>query len=252
MLVGQILEPLASYRVVDGQLITRIHPPPSKTPTRLAGPMELRLYEQQDAHRFLACCIRRAEQSHPTSINQLLILYRFWHRIACAQSSDIENSSLVLSVAIEGVIKALFHSEHDADAEFAQHLKSAKPAVEGLNVHERVRESMVKSLDNAALPKPKDTMQRLKEQGVLTEAHIKAWNDLRHAGAHGALLEDDNSKFQRHLDRYFCCLDLFYRLVFIAVGYKGQCVDRSRPGWPKSVFPPLAATLAPLPAAAPL
>lgn len=242
ILIGQILEPLSSYRAGDGQRITRIHTPPSKTPARLSSPMELRLYGQHDAHRFLACCMHRAEQTHPTPSDQLLTLYRFWHRIARAESSNIENSSLVLSVAIEGILKMLFHSEHDADAEFAKHLKSAKSKVDSLDVHERVRAAMVKSLENAALPKPKDTLQRLREQGGLTEVHIKAWSNLRHAGAHGALLEDDNSKFQRHLDGYFCCLDLFYRLVFIAVGYQGQYVDRSLSGWPKSTFPARDAT----------
>lgn len=246
MLLGQILEPLVSYQVGDGRFITRIHPLPSTTPARLTGPMELQLYEHHDAHRFLACCMHRADRQYPVPTDQFLILYRFWYRVARARSTDIENSSLVLSVAIEGVLKALFHSRYDTDAEFGLLLQAGMPAIEKLAAHPRVRVLLLKSLENAALPKPKDTMQRLKEQGVLTQEHIKAWKDLRHAGAHGALLEDDKGKFQRQLDRYFCCLDLFYRMVFVAVGYRGQYVDRSKPGWPKSTFPTLTTGIVPL------
>jgi hypothetical protein len=185
----------------------------------------------------LTCCLRQAEPP-PAVEDQLLVLYRFWWRILRAHQGDVENSSLVLSVAIEGVLKALFLSEHDADAEFCDLVEAAKPAIDRLDIDERVRSSIFTSLKHAVAPKPQATMRRLKEQGVLTDVHIKAWSGMRHKGAHGAMLEDDEGQFQRHIDRFFCCLDLFYRLLFTATRYKGGFIDYSARGWRPSMFPP--------------
>jgi len=51
------------------------------------------------------------------------------------------------------------------------------------------------------------------------------------------LLEDDEDRLQQHFDRFFCCLDLFYRLLFVAIGYRGGFIDYSTRGWPPSSFP---------------
>lgn len=244
MLSGHILEPLVSQQIENCRHTTRIDVSCSRKPARLNGPLETTINRHYDAHRFLSCCLRNSHQSHPEAVangpvvDQLSILYRFWYRIAKAQSNDIENSSLVLSVAIEGVLKEIFHSEHDTDVVFAEALHAAKPTIEQLEINERVRDSILRSLENSALPKPKDTMQRLKEQGALHQDHIAAWNALRNKGAHGALLEDATVELQKHLNRYFRCLDLFYRLAFVALGYQGHFVDRSASKWPASQFPP--------------
>jgi hypothetical protein len=238
MLSGHILEPLISQLFEHSGHTTHIDCSPSRKPVRVPGPLTSSLHMHRDAHVFLLCCLRKANQPYPgPAVDQLLVLYRFWYRIAKARSNDIENSSLVLSVAIEGVIKELFHGEQDTDSAFVDALLASKPSIEALEINQRVRDSMLKSLENSAFPKPKDTMQRLKEQGALHQDHIKAWKALRNTGAHGALLQDENGEFQKHLNRYFCCLDLFYRLVFVSLGYRGRFVDRSVSGWPDSDFP---------------
>lgn len=237
MLVGRPLRPLVTSTVSGNERITRVHRRPTKERSSLAPPVHLDHFEPADAHRFLTCCLHRAEQP-PATNDQLLVLYGFWWRILRSYQSDIENSSLVLSVAIEGVLKALFLSEHDADVEFCGLVNAAKSAIKRLDVNQRVRSSILSSLDYATSPKPQDAMWRLAEQGLLTGAHIEAWGKLRHKGAHGAMLEDDLGKLQKHLDRYHCCLDMFYRLVFTVIGYRGGFIDYSTRDWPPSTFPP--------------
>ena len=237
MLVGRSLRPLVTSTESGNERITRLHRRPPSERSSLVPPIELGHFEPGDAHRFLSCCLHRAEQP-PGMEDQLLVLYRFWWRIYCSYQSDIENSSLVLSVAIEGVLKALFLSEYDADAEFCRKVDAAEPPIKRLDIDERVRSSILKSLHHSITPKPRETMWRLREQGVLTDAHIEAWSNLRHKGAHGAMLEDDLGKHQKHIDRYHCCLDLFYRLLFTAVGYSGGSIDYTTRGWPPSTFPP--------------
>jgi hypothetical protein len=237
MLVGRSLRPLVTSTVSGKERIIRIHRRPKPERSSLAPPIDLGNFGPANAHEFLACCLHRAEQL-PAMEDQLLVLYRFWWRILRSYQSDIENSSLVLSVAIEGVLQVLFLSEHDADAEFSRLVDAAKPAIKRLDVNERVRSSISKSLDHATVPKPQDAMWRLVEQGALTSAHTKAWGKLRHKGAHGAMLEDDLEKLQKHLDRFHCCLDMFYRLLFTAISYRGGFINYSKRDWPPSTFPP--------------
>lgn len=237
MLRGRSLRPLVTSTVSGKERIVRIHRRPKPERSSIESPIDLRNFGPADAHRFMACCLHRAEQP-PTTGDQLVMLYRFWWRILRAHQGDIENSSLVLSVAIEGVLKALFLSLHDADAEFCQLVDAAKPVIGRLEIDERVRSSLSTSLKNAIAAKPRDAMMRLKEQGVLEDTHIKAWKALRNTGAHGALLKDDDDRFQCHIDRFFCCLDMFYRLVFTVIGYRGGFIDYSTRNWPPSTFPP--------------
>ena len=237
MLVGRPLRPLVTSTVSGNERITRVHRRPTKERSSLEPPIQLGHFEPGDAHRFLSCCLHPAGLP-PGTDDQLLVLYRFWWRILRAHQGDIENSSLVLSVAIEGVLKELFLSRHDADAEFCHLVDAAKPAIGRLKIHERVRSSLSTSLKNAIAAKPRDAMVRLEEQGVLEDTHIKAWKALRNTGAHGALLDDDEDRFQRHIDRFFCCLDMFYRLVFAVIGYRGGFIDYSTRNWPPSTFLP--------------
>lgn len=237
ILVGRSLRPLVTSTYSGNERVMRVHPRRKLDRSSLGTPVELGRFEPGDAHRFLSCCLHRAE-SLPTKDDQLLLMYRFWWRILRAHQGDIENSSLVLAVAIEGVLQALFLSEHDADTEFCRLVDGAQPAINSLDVDDRVRSAIDKSLQHAKLARPQDAMRRLVEQGVLTHSHVIAWGKLRNKGAHGAVLEDDLETFQKHLDRFHCCLDLFYRLVFTAIGYRGGFVDYSARGWGAATFPP--------------
>jgi hypothetical protein len=66
---------------------------------------------------------------------------------------------------------------------------------------------------------------------VASEVHLDAWKGLRHAAAHGSVLEDDDRALQEHLDRFHVCLDLYYRLVFLLIGYEGMADARVSTGW---------------------
>jgi hypothetical protein len=103
-------------------------------------------------------------------------------------------------------------------------------------IDERVRTALLKSLSFAGNPKPKDALIRMREQGAISNEHIKAWEKMRNTGAHGGLLGDSDVELQKHLNRYFLVLDLFYRLMFVAVGYRGPHIDYSKDRWPESSF----------------
>lgn len=235
MLVGRSLQPLVTRTVSSSERITRVQRRTKPDTSGLGSPIELRHVEPDDSHRFLACCLHRTVQPLATE-EPLLTLYRFWYRILRAHQGDIENSSLVLSVAIEGVIKSLFRC--NVDTAFAELVNDSLPAIDSLELDDRVKHAICKCLEHATLPKPQITLQQLLAKGVIADVHIRAWKAMRNAGAHGALLEDDGGRLQKHIDRYFCCLDLFYRLLFVAIGYEGRFTDYSTRGWPTSTFAP--------------
>jgi hypothetical protein len=165
-----------------------------------------------------------------------------------AWENDLENSALVLSVAIEGLIKEAFASEHDVDAEFIDQLDRAKPILEKVELDKRARNCVLASIGNARKPRVGDVLHRLVEQGALHDGHVKAWSALRNTAAHGGTLADDDLALQAYIDRFHICLDLFYRLVFVIIGYRGHHRDYSvvcspaQQEWPIVPFPPVPPT----------
>jgi hypothetical protein len=206
------------------------------TPLKLDMP----LADARDAHALLACFMTDSIGADGSSADHSELMYRSWHRILRASKGDIENSSLVLSVAIEGVIKAAFLCDHDADHHFQSQVAEARPRLEAVDLPDRVRQCVQSSLGNAVKPRVQDGLKRLIEQGAISQAHLDAWKALRHAAAHGELfVADSDPAMQAHLNRFHCCLDLFYRLVFVIIRYRGKHVDLSSPGWPEAPFPPV-------------
>ncbi len=101
----------------------------------------------------------------------------------------------------------------------------------------RALECIRSSLGNALRPRVQDVLLGLADKGIVRKGHLDAWKALRHAAAHGAVLEDDEKAFQEHIDRFHVCLDLYYRLVFHLVGFAGRHTDYSVAGWPVAEFP---------------
>ena len=84
---------------------------------RLMPPIRNLRPNADDTHAFLHAFMLHAigateDAGHPQEGYSELI-FRHWHRILRARENDIENSSLVLSVAVEGLLKATFANEHD-------------------------------------------------------------------------------------------------------------------------------------------
>ncbi|MBF4067512.1 hypothetical protein LRP79_00140 [Burkholderia pseudomallei] len=243
ILVGRDIRPMVAV-MTDGDLrVTRLqgrHLASEKaqmvTPLKLDTP----LADARDAHAFLACCMTDSIDADRDSADHSELMYRSWHRILRASKGDIENSSLVLSVAIEGMIKAAFLCDHDADDDFQAQVAEARPRLKAVELPDRVRQCVQSSLGNAVRPRVQDVLKRLIKQGAISQVHLDAWKGLRHAAAHGELfLADSDPAMQAHLNRFHCCLDLFYRLVFVIVRYRGKHVDLSSPGWPEAPFPPV-------------
>lgn len=240
ILLGRALDPLISHYAHDGDLITLVRSRDhSLEERRLRAPISHRHWIPATAAiEFVHCFVRMPHPFDMNTIGPLGVIYQFWHRILRVNEHDVENSALIVSVAIEGLLRELFYSVVDADQGFVEQCNEAKKIVRPLEVSGRIRDMLLNALGNANRFRPKDVLQRLVEQGAINKLHITAWTDLRNSGAHGSIPDPGDLSLQRHLNRYHRCLDLFYRLMFVAIGYRGLFRDRSCEPWRAGIFPP--------------
>lgn len=80
-----------------------------------------------------------------------------------------------------------------------------------------------------------DVLKLLENAGTVKASEIKAWNELRHAAAHGSW-EPREEQMQVHFDDLYKVMTLVYRLVFVHIGYEGMFSERSTRGWPTATF----------------
>lgn len=159
-----------------------------------------------------------------------------WHR-TLRTASDLDIGPLAIGVNIEAVVMDLFASEVDIDAEFIDAIEKAKDTVQKSGMAERAKQRVLSSLGGAVKPGPKQVLTRLQEQGFTTADEVKAWTSLRNHAAHGGNVDDSTYEaLQGTVDKYYKCLGLFYRVLFVVIGYRGQHRDFAAPGWPIAWF----------------
>lgn len=237
ILTGRWLRPMC-LSIYEGdqqttRILNRLHEDNS---VNLLTPIVMRRDFTEDAHMFLERFMGKSLDEQETEDGPCSLAHRYWHRILRARESDIENSSLVLSVAVEGLVKKTLLTEKDVDPEFVRQAEEAKPILNKSGLGPRALKCALSSLGNAKHPRTQDALRRLMTEGVASETHLKAWMGLRHAAAHGSVLEEDDRDLQEHLDRFHICLDLYYRLIFHLISYEGRHTDYGTRGWPTRVF----------------
>ena len=237
VLTGVWLRPILLSIYEHGRQTTRLmNRLQAQQPERLLPPIPAERPYADDAHRFLDRYLAAEADDSPAPDGFATLAYRFWHRILMAHKGDIENSSLVLSVAVEGLVKETLLSNSDVDEDFLNQVNEAKPILKRAAIGPRALGCVLSSLGNARQARVQDTLRRLAREEAITDAHVSAWKSLRHAAAHGGVLEDDEPALQHHLRRFHTCLDLYYRLLFLLIGYKGGHTNYSATGWPRGTF----------------
>lgn len=238
VLCGQSLEPRIT-RTNEGKIFTETLHRPMRVYNQLKGyvPIPLRDVEfGPPAIDFLARYL--ALQQRPNGKGDPgRLIYGFWHRVLRALHEDIENASLILSVAIEGVIKGVFAPASTPDSAFEADLNRAIAALDGSAGNERAVGVLRGKLEHSAQFPPSRFLHEAKKAGWLTASHVQAWEKMRNKGAHGDLLSDDDLELQNHLDRFHSGLDTFYRLIFQAIGYSGPHLAYGLPNAPIVNFP---------------
>lgn len=237
ILLGRVITPFITHYAHAGTLITLI-----KSRNRALEEMKLLnpvffsdWIPTSSATEFIHCFIRM-RQDQDVGMTPLGVIFQFWHRMLRADQDDVENVALIVSVGIEGIVKANFQSELDVDHDLLKFVDDTRSIINSIDINKRVRVILLNSLENAGRFRMKDALKKLVDQGAITNDHVKAWTYLRNSTAHGTVPRPGDISLQSHLDKFRCCLDLFYRLTFLAVGYRGLFRDRSSAPWRTRVF----------------
>lgn len=156
-------------------------------------------------------------------------LTRWVAEVIEAGNVTVEIRSLVVAVAVEGIVRLLQASEPD------DHLSAGLDAVLKL-----IREApsldkgLVKRLEGtiAAMRRPRavDYLRQLAEANELPSEYVQAWSAMRNSTAHAANM--DLGSVDRAIGDLHRATALFYRLVFRLIDYRGPYTDYGKPGWP--------------------
>ena len=159
-------------------------------------------------------------------------LFGYWYRVYSESSGELENRALVLTTAIEGLLKNYFQEHGIPDSEFIAQVNDAKPKVKAIEIGKRVKERILSSLGNAISPTAKNSLHSLAASKVIPDELIKIWSELRNKSAHADELKQSDAELQIFLDQLFGCLELFYCLLLRHIEYKGNYIRYSQTGWP--------------------
>lgn len=161
-------------------------------------------------------------------------LFGFWHKVNRAWQSGIENASLSLGVAIEGILKTYFGEHGLPDDEIAQQANAAKEILGGLDLGARIRDRLFGSigglLNNSS---PKSSLYHLAQDGIINKSMAGKWVKLRNKSVHPDKLNEDPQAFQKYIDLNYTCIALLFLLLFSIIEYEGNYIDYSADGWPE-------------------
>lgn len=163
-------------------------------------------------------------------------LFGYWFRILGEASGELENKALVITTAIEGVIKEYYSKQGFPDSEFLGQVDAAIPIIKSSGITRRVLERVLSTLGNAKSPSPKNALYEIAKSGTFTEDLIKLWVKLRNRSAHADQLRKNDEELQAYLDEVHGCLELFFVLLLSCVGYHGPYYEYSKEGWPVSAI----------------
>ena len=161
-------------------------------------------------------------------------LFGFWHKVNRAWQTNIENSSLSLGVAIEGILRKYFEELGLPDDEITQQANDARKKIFIIELGKRIKDRLLSSLGGLLKnTSPKGALYRLAQDGLISKAMADEWIKLRNKSVHPDKLNEDPREVQKYIDQIYTCIALFYRLFFVIIKYDGNYIDYSKSGWPE-------------------
>jgi hypothetical protein len=192
-------------------------PPPIPT-NRVRGPHAL----SQFVNKYLA-----------TFTEPYSPIFGYWFRIVSQSTGELENKALVFTTSIEGVLKEYYSKYGLPDGEFLKEVSSATKLITDLDIiGARAKSRLLSTLGNAKASTPKNALYALANKKLIPDELIEIWVELRNKSAHADELKQNKAELQEFLDQTFGCLELFYLLLMIHIGYVGDFIQYSKEDWP--------------------
>ena len=222
----------------------------------------LEITEGQNQKLYLRCPLKEAKASRiqgPIPLNHLGRLNSIWilfdkylsyllslteeswkrivyytHSVIVSGLSTIEAEALTLAVSIEGILKKEFSDIILPSVSFIEEVVMLKDFIVRSDITEELKNRLTGSLNTMSQPSAKDRLRALNERGLLEKDLIRAWDKIRHSLAHGD--EPDYTDFQAFLDYRGAVIVLYYKLIFLVIGYQGEYCDYGIHGYPMKIY----------------
>lgn len=159
-------------------------------------------------------------------------LGQFWYRVLQANRSGPENQALVLTTSIEGLLKGFFEDVMRPDEEFLRQLAQAKAMVKKADIGDRAKGQLSTSIGMGQKGSPGNALRSLADDKRIPGNLAQAWLDLRPKLAHAASMGASVPEMQGLIDLNYACLELFYRLTMLVIGYRGRVRRFGTFNWP--------------------
>jgi hypothetical protein len=220
--------------ISDGARRIRVRMPRSRVDaSRVGPPVEIRTPSPASWDLFRKCVAYYSQRPSP----QMPTIGQIFGMIVDAGRGSIEVESIVLGTAVEMLL--LHHvvpaSPSASPPDFTPDANRVRQFVESQqDLAQRFRDRLKGFLDGIGSPRAKDSLEWLRERGLIDKKQIKAFGKLRNPAAHGAVPSADG--LQEHLDLCAEVLVLAYHVLFALVGYQGDYVDYTKRNFPTARY----------------
>lgn len=154
-------------------------------------------------------------------------MYEWWKKINDVTDNIFEVKALVISVAIEGLLNDYYKHINTKTSNFLDILEVNKQLLRKNKFlfDPLFYERLYSSLGYMGRDTSSTKLTYLCNQGLIDKKLLKTWKGLRNPLAHGDYPTVTNGLYEEmamHQKKLVTCLELFYRLIFIKIGYSGN------------------------------
>lgn len=183
----------------------------SKMPPAIIGFPNLRRELWEIFKAYLNECVKRNEFEQ-------LVTTKIFSEVIIASTGTLQAFVLSLSVCVENLAGQLA-DEFSIKTLDEDEFKALRGYLEQWQGEEDIKSRAIGLLSMLRSASTKQVLKALKEENVIEDKHIKAWEEIRHSLAHGGIIEfpiNDDFWLKRNL-----LISMVYRLILRKIGYKG-------------------------------
>jgi hypothetical protein len=161
---------------------------------------------------------------HKKNPRQFESIYSQWERVWYSFQSKNSIMILTLSVAIEGLLNDIYIPAikvKQNNLELEAEIKKVKQQIKTLELTDDQRNRILGSVSYWKNITAAKALDYLIEQGVITSADKKLWQELRNESAHPKVREDNLAKERLEREKVSSCLNLFHKIVLNTLAFSG-------------------------------
>jgi hypothetical protein len=147
-----------------------------------------------------------------------------------------DSEALTLAVAIESILGSEFPELGKPSPSDLAQIDEAVAYLDTWPGDQKLKERIRGSIGQFKHSRAGDKLRVLSQQSAISVEAAKSWQKLRNANTHSYQRHSlESEEFIRLLD---LARNLFYQLIFAAIGYRGPYRDYSEANWPLREYPP--------------